>query len=97
MIRVFIWQACFDSGPRASQRQLARQLNVWPSYVHKIQKQADRGLQVLLNGGRVTLDDLEEARYFTERLRREEPGELAPAPATAYRAAAIRNSRRITR
>ncbi len=79
IIKLLIWQACFEeSGPRPSQRTLARQLYVWPSYVCKIQKQFARGLEALANGQRVTLDDLADARRFTERLREE--GVLAPVP-----------------
>jgi hypothetical protein len=95
IIKRIIWQSCFDSGPRASQRQLARQLGVWPSFVCKIQKQAGRGLQALVTGQRVTMDDLSAARSFTERLRREEPGLLACAP--AYGESAIRNPRRVNK
>ena len=43
VIKLLIWQASFDDGPRPTQRALARLLGVWPSYVCKIQKQAERG------------------------------------------------------
>jgi len=69
VIKLLIWQACFDDGPRPTQRALARQLGVWPSYVCKIQKQAERGLDALASAERVTLDDLLDARRFTAKLR----------------------------
>ena len=77
VIRLLIWQQCFDSTPRCSQRALARQLGVCPSYVFKIQAQSSRGLDALARENRVTLDDLYEARRFTARLREREPGLLA--------------------
>jgi hypothetical protein len=81
-IKLLIWQSCFESGPRRSQRALARELRVWPSYVCKVQKQAtsvgwDARIQY---GRRVTLDDLADARRFTAKLREQEPGLLAPVP-----------------
>jgi|SRR5215470_8314121 len=85
-IRLLIWQSCFESGPHASHRNLARQLHVWPSYVCKVRKQSARGLEALASGQRVTLDDLNKARSFTARMRQEEPGLLAPAsPRRLYR------------
>jgi hypothetical protein len=80
IIKRLIWQSRFDSGPRPSQRALGRQFSVWPSYVCKVQKQSSKGLEALASGRRVTLNDLAEARRFTERIRQEEPGLLAPAP-----------------
>src|SRR5215472_12222806 len=67
IIKRLIWQSCFDGGERPSQRALARQLGVWPSYVWKVERRAQsEGMDALLaNGGRVTLDDLEKARRFT--------------------------------
>ena len=82
IIKRLIWQACFDGGEHRSQRALARQLRVWPSYVWKVQRKAlSEGLDALLaNGGRrFTLDDLKKARSFTAKLRAQEPGLLAPA------------------
>jgi len=81
MIKRLIWQACLDGEQHRSQRALARQLGVWPSYVWKVQRKAlSEGLDVLLaNGGRFTLDDLEKARSFTAKLRAQEPGLLASA------------------
>jgi hypothetical protein len=81
IIKRFILQTCFDGGKRPSQRALARQLGVWPSYVWKVQQKAlSEGLDALLaNDGRVTLDDLEKARSFTATLRTQEPGPLPPA------------------
>jgi len=81
IIKRLIWQACFDSVPRPSQRALARQLHVWPSYVWKVQRKAlSEGKDALLaDSTRFTLDDLEKARSFTAKLRAQEPGLLAPA------------------
>jgi hypothetical protein len=76
VIKLLIWQSCFDSGPRPSQRALGRLLGVWPSYVCKIQKQSARGFDALASGNRVTRDDLDKARRFTARLREQEPGML---------------------
>ena len=80
-IKLLTWQACFKSGPRPSQRALARQLCVWPSYVCKIQKQSVRGLDALASGRRVSLADLADARGFTVKLR--EQGLLA-SPCRLY-------------
>jgi hypothetical protein len=77
-IKLLIWQSCFEDGPRPSQRALARELRVWPSYVCKVQKQSSKGLDALASGRRVTFDDLAEARRTTERIRQEEPGLLGP-------------------
>jgi hypothetical protein len=74
VIKILIWQSCFDGGPRLSQRVLARQLDVYPSYISKVQKQSARGLDALARTGRVTFDDLDKARLFTARLREQEPG-----------------------
>jgi hypothetical protein len=79
VIKILIWQSCFDSGPRPSQRALGRLLGVYPSYVCKIQKQSARSLDALASGNRVTLDDLDKARRFTARLRQQKPGLLAPS------------------
>ena len=77
VIKLLIWQTYLDDGPRPTQRALARQLGVWPSYVCKIQKQCDRGLGALASGHRLSLDDLNEGRRFTAKLRSQEPGILA--------------------
>jgi hypothetical protein len=69
IIKLLIWQSYFEGGPRSSQRALARQLGVWPSYVCKVQKQSARGLDALASGNRATLEDLSEARRFTARLK----------------------------
>ena len=80
IIKRLIWQAPSESGPRPSQRALARELGVWHSYVHGVQKQSlSVGMDVLANGRRVTLDDLDDARRFTAKLREREPGLLAPS------------------
>ena len=78
VIKILIWQSCFDDGPHPSQRSLARQLGVCPSYISKVQKQSARALDALASGKRVTLDDLDKALRFTARLREQEPGLLAP-------------------
>jgi hypothetical protein len=75
-IKLLIWQAYFDVWPRPSQRIVARQLGVWPSYVCKIQKQWARGFEALTSGQRATLDDLEQAQQSTATLREQEPGLL---------------------
>src|SRR5215472_8386226 len=82
IIKLLIWQACFDTAPHRSQRALARQLRVWPSYISKVQRKAlSEGMDVLLaNRGRVSLDDLAVARRFTEKVRAEAPDTLAPVP-----------------
>src|SRR5215467_8860919 len=63
IIKRLIWQACFDGGERLSQRALARQLGVRPSYVYKVQRKApSEGKDALLaDSTRFTLDDLEKA------------------------------------
>jgi|SRR6516164_2097095 len=82
IIKRLIWQTYFDGGERPSQRALARQLRVSKSYVWKVQQTAvSEGRDALLaNGGRVTLDDLEKARRFTEKVLAEVPDTLAPCP-----------------
>jgi hypothetical protein len=82
IIKRLIWQSCFDGGERLSQRALARQLGVCPSYVSKVQRKALReGMDALVeHGQRITAIDLEEARRFTEKVRAQEPGLLAPVP-----------------
>ena len=76
IIKLLIWQDCFSDGPHLTQRALARKLGVWPSYVCKIQKQSGAGLDALSAGLCVTLEDLDDARRFTARLREQEPGLL---------------------
>jgi len=77
-IKLLIWQSCFESGQRPSQRSLARQVGVWPSYVHKVMRRATSdGMDAIQRGARVTLGDLNEARRFTAKLREQEPGLLA--------------------
>jgi hypothetical protein len=82
LIKLLIWQAFFGEEPRPSQRALARELGVWPSYVCKVQKKATSvGWDACVQyGRRVNLDDLVDARRFTAKLREQEPGLLAPAP-----------------
>jgi hypothetical protein len=74
VIKLLIWQSCFDGGPRPSQRALALQLGVYPSYVCKVQQHSEEGLETLASGMRVTLDDLHDAQRFTAKLRAHEPG-----------------------
>jgi hypothetical protein len=76
-IKLLIWQYCFEGGPRLSQRAIARELRVWPSYVCKVQKQATSvGWAARIQySGRVTLDDMASAQRFTAKLR--EQGLLA--------------------
>ena len=81
-IKLFIWQSFFDSAPRPSERTLARQLHVWPSYVHKLMRKATtEGMDALIEHGKpVTLDDLAHAQRFTVRVQEQEPGLLAAVP-----------------
>jgi hypothetical protein len=79
IIKRLIWQFCFSGAPARSQRTEARELGVRRSYVHKVQEQGHSvGTDVLANARRVTLNDLIEARRFTERIREE--GLLRPRP-----------------
>ena len=82
IIELLTWQAFFGDAPKPSQRALARELGVWPSYVCKVQKQAtNAGSDACIQlGRRVTLDDLADAQRFTVRMREQEPGLFAPAP-----------------
>ena len=50
VIKLLIWQSSFDDKRANSQRSLARQLGVSPSYVCKIQAQAEKGLDALARG-----------------------------------------------
>ena len=76
VIKLLIWQECFNDGPRTTQRMLARQLGVSPSYVCKVQKESERGFDALSSGHRATIDDLDDARRFTAKLRLQEPSLL---------------------
>src|SRR5215469_18931789 len=80
VIKLLIWQSCFEGEPRPSQRTLARQLGVSRSYVFKIQAQAEKDLDALARGNRVTLDDLHDARRFTTKVKALEPWLFASAP-----------------
>jgi hypothetical protein len=82
IIKLLTWQAFFGEQPKPSQRALARELGVWPSYVCKVQKQAaSMGWEARVQyGRRVTLDDLADAQRFTARIREQEASLLAPAP-----------------
>src|SRR5215469_10596195 len=95
IIKRLIWQACFDGGERPSQRALARQLRVWPSYVWKVQRKAlSEGLDALVaNGERVGLDDLEKARCFTEKVRADSPDILVALPALVVPSIVLPDSR----
>lgn len=75
VIKLLAWQSRFESGTRPSERALARQLGVWPSYVHKLLEKAhSEGMDVLVQHGKhVTLDDLAVARRFTARIKEQQP------------------------
>lgn len=83
-----IWQSVFGPEPKPSERALARELEVWPSYVHKIKRKALRE-GTPPDGKRFTLNDLYEARRMTARVRekeshlfaRKEQSESSTAPA----------------
>jgi hypothetical protein len=87
VIKLLIWQSCFDGRNSLSQRALARQLGVYPSYVCKVQQQSSGAPDAFGGGARATLDDLEEARRFTAKLREQEPALLAPAQSSPRSAA----------
>jgi hypothetical protein len=87
IIKIWIWQSCFDDGPHPSQRALARQLGVWPSYICKVLKQSAAGLDALNRGERATLNELDEARRFTARIREQEPQALRASPCVSQQAA----------
>jgi hypothetical protein len=86
VIKLLIWQSCFDGGTPPSQRALARQLGVYPSYVCKVQRRSAIGLDALASGMRATFDDLDKARRFTVRLREQEPGLLRNDSRLQFRA-----------
>jgi AraC-like DNA-binding protein len=81
IIKLLVWKSKFDDGPRPSERALARQLGVSPSYIHKLLEKAhSEGMDALLqHGEHVTLNDLANARQFTANVRDVEPDMLAPA------------------
>jgi hypothetical protein len=83
VIKLLIWQSYFDGLP-LSQRSLARRLGVWSSYICKVRKQSEEGLEALTKGRRATFDDLEEARRFTDKIREQESGLLARAPQSSH-------------
>ena len=82
IIKLLTWQALFGEELKPSQRALARELGVWPSYICKVQKQTTSvGWDARVKHGRcVTLDDLADARRFTAKLRVQEPGLFASVP-----------------
>jgi translation initiation factor IF-1 len=72
-IKLWIWQDTFGDGPHLSQRELARQLGVCRSYIHKVQHQRAEAIDALTRGPRVTTDDLLGAQRFTVKLSEQEP------------------------
>ena len=78
-IKLWIWQNTFGDGPHLSQRELARQLRVRPSYVHKVQHQKAEAIDALTRGPRVTMDDLLGAQRFAVKLSEQEPRLLRAA------------------
>ena len=75
-IKLWIWQDTFGDGPHLSQRELARQLGVSRSYIHKVQHQGAEAIDALTRGPRVTMDDLAAAQRFSAKLREQEPNSL---------------------
>jgi hypothetical protein len=82
IIKLRAWQSRFESAPRPSERALARQLGVWPSYIHKLLRKAlsERMEALLEHGEHITLDDLADAQRFTAKVRDAEADILAPVP-----------------
>jgi hypothetical protein len=79
VIKLLIWQSCFEGAPRPSQRALARKLRVSQPYVFKVMRKAiPEGFQELAKNGPLSMDDLEQARKASTRLR--EAGMIAPEP-----------------
>jgi hypothetical protein len=81
-IKLWIWQATFGNGPHLSQRELARQLGVCRSYIHKVQHQRAQATHALAREAGVTMDDLLAAQDFTAGIREQEPTLLRPVHAT---------------
>lgn len=78
VIRQLIRQWAFDPPPKPSERALARTLEVRPSYVHKVQREAlSAGADVQCER-RINFDDLAKARRVTSKLREHEPALFAP-------------------
>lgn len=81
-IKLWIWQDTFGDGPHLSQRELARQLGVCCSYVHKVQHERAEAIDALTREARVTVDDILAGQRFTAKLREQEPGLLGTVSAS---------------
>jgi len=68
VIKLLIWQSYLDDSNSFSQRALARQLGVYPSYLCKVQKQPSGALDAFASGARATLDDYGSPSSWTTRL-----------------------------
>lgn len=80
LIKLLIWQSYWDTEPRPSQRTLARTLGVSQPYVCKIMRKAiPVGFDKLARNGRPTLQELEQARGVTARMRERAPALFTPA------------------
>lgn len=78
LIKLLTWQICFERSPRPSQRFIARQLRVSQPYICKVMRKATTvGFYELAKNGRATIEELEQARKVSDRLR--ESGMLRPA------------------
>lgn len=75
VIKLLIWQACFDESPRAMQRTLAR----LRSYIHKVQHQRAEAIDALTGAASVTMEDLAAAQRFSAKPREREPNSLPVA------------------
>jgi hypothetical protein len=62
IVKLRIWQSCFDDGPHPSQRALGRQLGLYPSYVCKARHQSAGGWDALGSGTSATFDDLDQGK-----------------------------------
>jgi hypothetical protein len=79
LIKLLIWQSCFDSAPRPSQRALAHSLCVSQPYVCKVMRKAHAvGWDALTRHGRTTFEELEQVRRVTARMRERVPALFAP-------------------
>ena len=84
LIKLLIWQSYWDGEAGPSQRTLARTLHVSQPYVCKTMRKAvSVGFDELVRYGRPTLQELEQARGVTSRVRERAPALFAPAPTGA--------------
>jgi hypothetical protein len=74
VIKYLIWQSRFDDEPHLSKRALAQQLGVSQAYICKVMRKTHPdGWDALIKNGRITFEELGQARRATARMRERAP------------------------